>query len=56
LTFAHFIAPQHNLAGAPWYLAAAMLTVSLVIAWSVTRRGRQDSAGDNLAPAEGDAS
>jgi DHA1 family tetracycline resistance protein-like MFS transporter len=36
LTFAYFIAPQHALPGAPWYLAAALLLVSLLIAWFVT--------------------
>jgi MFS transporter, DHA1 family, tetracycline resistance protein len=36
LTFAYFIAPEHPLPGAPWYLAAALLLVSLLIAWSVT--------------------
>src|SRR5258705_1907163 len=35
LTFAFFIAPEHRLPAAPWYLAAALLAVSLVIAWRV---------------------
>jgi MFS transporter, DHA1 family, tetracycline resistance protein len=35
LTFAFFIVPEHRLPAAPWYLAAALLVVSLVIAWRV---------------------
>ena len=35
LTFAYFIAPEHRLPGAPWFLAALLLAVSLVIAWKV---------------------
>jgi DHA1 family tetracycline resistance protein-like MFS transporter len=35
VTFAFFIAPEHRLPGAPWYLAAFLLLTSLVIAWSV---------------------
>ncbi|MBI3476571.1 MAG: TCR/Tet family MFS transporter [Acidobacteria bacterium] len=59
LTFAYFIAPAHTLAGAPWYLAAALLLISLVIAAFVTG----DDGGSNknrlvpeLADAEADAS
>ncbi len=40
LTFAYFIAPEHHLPGAPWYLAALLLVTSLVIAWSVAREKR----------------
>jgi DHA1 family tetracycline resistance protein-like MFS transporter len=36
LTFAYFIAPEHPLPGAPWYLAGLLLLASLVIAWFVT--------------------
>ncbi len=41
LTFAYFISPRHRLSGAPWYLAAALLLASLLIAWSVTGDGAQ---------------
>jgi DHA1 family tetracycline resistance protein-like MFS transporter len=36
LTFAYFIAPEHGLPGAPWYLAGALLFISFLIAWAVT--------------------
>ena len=35
LTFAFFIAPEHRLPGAPWFLASLLLLASLLIAWSV---------------------
>ncbi len=35
LTFAFFIAPEHRLPGAPWYLAAMLVAISLLIAWQV---------------------
>lgn len=35
LTFAYFIAPEHAFPSAPWYLAALLLLISLVIAWRV---------------------
>jgi MFS transporter, DHA1 family, tetracycline resistance protein len=37
VTFAFFIAPEHRLPGAPWYLASCLLVISLVIAWSVAQ-------------------
>lgn len=37
-TFAFFIAPQHHMPAAPWYLAALLLLISFVIAWSATRQ------------------
>jgi DHA1 family tetracycline resistance protein-like MFS transporter len=37
LTFAYFIGPEHHLPGAPWYLAAILMMVSLAIAWSVAK-------------------
>jgi MFS transporter, DHA1 family, tetracycline resistance protein len=54
LTFAYFIAPAHTLAGAPWYLAAILLFISLVIAAFVTG----DDGGrnrDRLVPELADA-
>ena len=53
LTFAYFIAPQHPLPGAPWYLAGALLLVSLVIAWVVTGDIGQ-AVGELAQEAEGD--
>ena len=41
-TFAYFIAPEHRMPGAPWYLAASLLVISLVIAWTVTRGTTRD--------------
>jgi len=41
-TFAYFIAPAHKMPGAPWYLAASLLVVSLLIAWKVTRGTTSD--------------
>ena len=37
LTFAYFIAPQHHLPGAPWYLASLLILISLGIAWVVAK-------------------
>lgn len=37
LTFAYFIAPEHKLPSAPWFLAALLMLVSLAIAWSVAK-------------------
>jgi DHA1 family tetracycline resistance protein-like MFS transporter len=53
LTFAFFIAPEHRLPGAPWYLAALLLAVSLLIAWSVA--GDKAAAADDLTAAEAEA-
>ncbi len=50
LTFAYFIAPEHHLVGAPWYLASALLLISLVIAWRVA--ADKSPAVPELAEAE----
>jgi DHA1 family tetracycline resistance protein-like MFS transporter len=57
LTFAYFIAPQHHLPGAPWYLASLLILISLGIAWVVAKDRKKDEnkSQDNdgaLAPAE----
>ncbi len=56
LTFAYFIAPEHRLPGAPWYLASMLMLVSLAVAWSVARDKEsdkdQDAVGGGLATAE----
>ncbi len=46
LTFAYFISPQHLMPSAPWYLAALLLLLSLVIAWSVAKDSKKDSERD----------
>jgi MFS transporter, DHA1 family, tetracycline resistance protein len=45
-TFAYFIAPQHHLPGAPWYLAALLVLASFVIAWAVTKNAAKIGQGD----------
>jgi len=40
MTFAYFIAPEHSFPGAPWYLAAMLVLVSLAIAWRVATERR----------------
>lgn len=40
LTFAYAIAPEHRFPAAPWYLAAVLVMVSLVIAWRVASERR----------------
>jgi DHA1 family tetracycline resistance protein-like MFS transporter len=56
LTFAYFIAPEHLLPGAPWYLAAILTVISFAVAWSVARDKEsdkdQDAVGGGLAAAE----
>lgn len=59
LTFAYFIAPEHLLPGAPWYLAAILMVISLAVAWSVARDKKdekrdkdEDAADGGLATAE----
>jgi MFS transporter, DHA1 family, tetracycline resistance protein len=58
LTFAYFIAPEHLLPGAPWYLAATLMAVSFAVAWSVARDKEsdkdRDAVGGGLAAAEAD--
>ena len=53
LTFAFFIAPEHRLPGAPWYLASLLMLVSLALAWSVAKEKQKkaDAVTDGL-PAE----
>jgi DHA1 family tetracycline resistance protein-like MFS transporter len=61
LTFAYFIAPEHHLPGAPWYLASLLILISLAIAWVVAkdrkkyeRKDKNDSQDKDgaLAPAQ----
>jgi len=58
MTFAYYIAPEHRMPSAPWYLAAVLLGVSLAIAWSVAKdnKGGKDARDSGLAPAEAEAS
>jgi hypothetical protein len=49
LTFAFFIAPEHRLPGAPWYLAAILMLVSLAVASSVARDKKSDKDKDEDA-------
>jgi len=53
-TFAFFIAPEHHMPGAPWYLAAGLLVAALAIAWRVARGPKpdQDAIGGSLANIE----
>jgi len=50
-TFAFFIAPQHLMPGAPWYLASGLVLVSFAIAWSVAKGKKtdKDEIGGGLA-------
>ncbi|MGB6385640.1 MAG: TCR/Tet family MFS transporter [Terriglobales bacterium] len=60
LTFAYFISPGHVVPGAPWYLASALLIISLAIAWAVAKDKRsdkdksdnEDKVNKGLAPVE----
>lgn len=53
LTFAYFIAPEHSMPSAPWYLAAMLLVLSLGIAWSEAKDRKRDKEGVvGLATAE----
>jgi MFS transporter, DHA1 family, tetracycline resistance protein len=58
MTFAFFIAPQHLMPSAPWYLASLLVVISLVIAWVVAKDTRQnkdkdkDEVGAGLANVE----
>jgi MFS transporter, DHA1 family, tetracycline resistance protein len=54
LTFAYFIAPEHLLPSAPWYLAAILMLISLALAWSVARDkdSEIDKIGGGFAAAE----
>lgn len=57
LTFAYFIAPEHRMPSAPWYLAALLLLISLAIAWVVARERKSGNGvmDRELAPAEAEA-
>lgn len=56
LTFAYFIAPEHSMPSAPWYLAALLLVFSLVTAWSVAKDRKRDKDGvGGLATVEAEA-
>jgi len=53
LTFAYFIAPERRMPSAPWYLAAALLATSFVIAFAVAKsQKKNDAAGNALSPAK----
>jgi DHA1 family tetracycline resistance protein-like MFS transporter len=61
LTFAYFIAPEHHLPGAPWYLASLLILISLAIAWVVAKDRKKEESKDKndsqdkdgaLAPAQ----
>ena len=53
VTFAYFIAPEHKMPGAPWYLASSLLIVSFAIAWAVAKDTKdQDSISGGLANVE----
>ena len=41
-TFAYFIAPEHHMPSAPWYLAAVLLLASAVVAWLVAKENKTD--------------
>jgi DHA1 family tetracycline resistance protein-like MFS transporter len=49
LTFAYFIAPEHKLPSAPWYLAAILMLISLAVAWSVAKDKKGDAVDSGLA-------
>ena len=54
LTFAYFIAPQHLLPSAPWYLASLLMLASLAVAWVVAKEkeNKPDAPDESLAAAE----
>jgi MFS transporter, DHA1 family, tetracycline resistance protein len=54
MTFAYFIAPQHAMPGAPWYLASVLLLISLIIAWKVAVDGEPASVGMERVAEAGD--
>jgi len=56
-TFAYFISHDHHLPGAPWYLAALLLAISLVIAVLVTgdKKRLTERVDPGLVPAEAEA-
>jgi len=54
LTFAYFIAPEHRLPGAPWYLASILMLISLGLAWVVAKEKEKITVADTPLPAEAD--
>jgi hypothetical protein len=56
-TFAYFISRDHYMPGAPWYLAALLLAISLVIAFYVTgdKKRPKERVETSFAPAEVEA-
>jgi DHA1 family tetracycline resistance protein-like MFS transporter len=56
-TFVYFISRDHHLPGAPWYLAALLVAISLVIALYVTSDTKRpkEQAETSLAGAEAEA-
>jgi DHA1 family tetracycline resistance protein-like MFS transporter len=54
-TFAYFISRDHHMPGAPWYLAALLLAISLVIAVYVTgdKEHPKEQVDTGFAPARG---
>jgi MFS transporter, DHA1 family, tetracycline resistance protein len=52
--FAFFIAPEHLMPSAPWYLASALLVISFAVAWSVATDAKhdKDKIGGGLANVE----
>ena len=46
LTFAYFIAPEHHMPSAPWYLASSLLVLSVLIAWAVAKDTKRDKDKD----------
>jgi hypothetical protein len=57
-TFAYFISRDHHMPSAPWYLAALLLAISLVIAVYVAgdKKGRKERVDTGFAPGEAEAS
>ena len=57
-TFAYFISHDHHIPGAPWYLAALLLAISLAIAAYVVhdKKGGKEPVDTGLRPAEAEAS
>lgn len=56
-TFAYFISRGHHMPGAPWYLAALLLAISLVIAMYVTgdKKRHEERVDSGFAPTQAKA-
>lgn len=56
-TFAYFISRDHHMPGAPWYLAALLLAISLVIAVHVTggKKSPKEQVDTGFAPTEAES-